>query len=146
MRNSLRSLFCLGVACLAAACSRSRSITEPQVYTQVELADSVKIRVNETVIVEGIRIRLLGVPSDSRCAIDVVCIWAGDAVASLGVEMNCDCRVAPVSLDLHTSLEPKAGDAFGYRVRLLAITPAPRSLVDINPDAYVAHVRVTKTD
>lgn len=127
----------------AGACASSSFPTDPVVYSQSEAADSVKVRVGQTIVVEGIRVRFSAVDSDSRCGSDVVCVWAGDAVANFVVEQNCECDSPAFELKLHTTLEPKSGSAHGFRVELLVLAPYPRSTSPIRKDAYEAWVRIT---
>ena len=127
----------------AGACASSSLPTDPVVYSQSEAADSVKVRVGQTIIVEGIRVRFDKVESDSRCASDVVCIWEGDAVAKFVVEQNCECNSAAFELKLHTTLEPKSGSAYGFRVELLELAPYPRTTSPMRKDAYEAWLRIT---
>lgn len=141
----MKSLTVIALALAAAGCRSSSTITEPQVYTQLEAADSIRIRAGETIIVDGLRVTLTAVENDSRCAIDVVCVWAGDATARFTVELNCNGCLAPAFLlSLHTTLEPKSGDAHGYHVTLLRVLPEPRSTTVIQPASYTAWIRMTK--
>jgi hypothetical protein len=128
---------------LAACASNSGLPTEPVVYSQSEAADSIRIRVGQTVIVEGVRVRFPGVESDSRCGTDVMCVWAGDAVAVFVVEQNCECRTPAFELKLHTTLEPRSGTAYGFKVELLHLAPQPSASSPIKPDAYSAWIRLT---
>jgi hypothetical protein len=128
-----------------AACSSSRLSTEPVVYSQAEAADSVKVRVGQTIVVEGIRVRFAGVESDSRCPSDVVCVWAGDATANVVVELNCECDAAAIPLALHTGLEPHSGTAYGFRVELRSLLPYPNSASAIRPDGYSAWLKIVST-
>lgn len=134
------------VASLAiVACASNNALpTEPVVYSQSEAADSVRIRVGQTIVVEGIKVRFGAVESDSRCAMDVMCVWEGDAVAVFVVEQNCDCGTPAFELKLHTSLQPKSGTAYGFRVELRNLQPYPRSSSQIKPDAYYAWIRLTR--
>ena len=125
------------------ACASSQLPTDPVVYSQAEAADSVKVRIGQTMIVEGVRIRFSDVESDSRCPSDVVCVWAGDALASFVVEQNCECKSPAFELKLHTTLEPKNGTAYGFRVELLGLTPYPSVASPIKKDSYAAWVRIT---
>ena len=127
-----------------AACASTNLPTDPVVYSQAEAADSIRIRVGQTVVVEGIRARFQAVDSDSRCPMDAVCIWEGDAVANFVVEQNCECRSAAFELKLHTTLEPKSGTAYGFRVALLQLAPYPRASSPTKPDAYSAWIRITR--
>jgi hypothetical protein len=127
-----------------ACASSNGSPTEPVVYSQSEAADSVRVHVSQTIVVEGIKIRFSAVESDSRCPMDAVCIWQGDAVANFVVEQNCDCRSAALELKLHTTLEPKSGTGYGFRVELRQLQPYPRASSPTKPDAYYAWIRVTR--
>ena len=129
---------------ILAACASTSLPTDPVVYSQAEAADSIRIRIGQTVVVEGIRTRFHAVESDSRCPMDVVCVWAGDAVANFVVEQNCECRSAAFELKLHTTLEPKTGTAYGFRVELLQLAPYPRASSPTKPDAYSAWIRITR--
>lgn len=136
------SFLLLSILMLTSACRSTNGPTAPPVYSLAEAADSVRVRAGQTVVVDGVRIRFNGVESDSRCPSDVVCVWEGDAVANFTVEQNCECRSVAYALALHTTLDPKWGVAYGYRVELRALAPSPRASSPIKPDAYVAWLRV----
>lgn len=140
-----RTLVFLAFCITLAGCASSRLPTEPVVVSLSEAADSVRVRVGQTIVVEGIRIRFTAVESDSRCPIDVNCVWSGDAVANIVVEQNCAaCESPAFDLKLHTHLEPRRGEAYGFRVELLQLQPYPRAWTQIKPDAYSAWLRVTR--
>jgi hypothetical protein len=46
-------------------------------------------------------------------------------------------------LSLHTTLDPKSGSGWGYRVTLLSLTPHPVHGTPTDSSQYVAWVRVT---
>ena len=140
MRNAVIGL----VFAAVAACSSSTLSTEPIVLSQSEAADSAKVRVGQTLVVDGIRVRFTGVENDSRCPMDAVCVWAGDAVANFSVELDCECRAAAIQLPLHTNLEPRSGTAYGHRVELKGLQPYPSASSPIKPDAYSAWVRIVR--
>ena len=128
-----------------AACASNNALpTEPVVYSQAEAADSVRVRVGQTIVVEGIKVRFSAVQSDSRCPSDVVCVWEGDAQANFVVEQNCNCDTPAFELKLHTTLEPKSSTAYGFRVTLLNLQPYPRASTPTKPDAYYAWIRLTR--
>lgn len=142
----LDRLVLLPVVLAGAACASSQFPTEPVVYSQAEAADSVLIRVGQTIVVEGIRIRFNAVESDSRCPSDVVCVWAGDAVAVFSVEQTCECESPTLALELHTTLEPKSDVAYGYRVDLRGLEPYPTTSSPIRKAAYSAWLRVVRVE
>ena len=145
-KPAMRKSFLTFFLAAGAACSSSRLSTEPIILSQSEAADSVRVRVGQVLIVEGVRIRFTGVESDSRCPQDVVCVWAGDAIANVSVELNCECRAAAIQLPLHLNTEPRSGTAYGYRVELRGLEPATHSEMDIKPEAYRAWLRVVKVE
>lgn len=138
--------FVITVAALVVgACASNKALpTEPVVYSQSEAADSVRIRVGQTIVVEGIKVRFNAVESDSRCPSDVVCVWAGDAVASFVAEQNCNCDSPAIELKLHTMLQPQSGSAYGFKVELINLQPYPKTSSPTKQDAYYAWIRLTR--
>lgn len=138
--------FAIVVASLViGACASNNALpTEPVVYSQAEAADSVRVRVGQTIVVESIKVRFNAVESDSRCPMDAICVWQGDAVANFTVEQNCDCDTPAFELKLHTSLQPKSGTAYGFRLELLNLLPYPMASLPTKQDAYYAWIRLTR--
>jgi hypothetical protein len=87
----------------------------------------------------GLLVGFRGIATDSRCPIDVVCVWQGDAEARVPVTIG---RRAWTALALHTGIEPHSAVFEGYTVTLVSVAPAPRSDQRISPDRYVATLRV----
>jgi hypothetical protein len=87
----------------------------------------------------AVTVTFTAVSHDSRCPVDVVCVWAGDAVVQLTLHVGPPEGDGPdIVVDLHTSLEPRS-TPWGpyYELRLVALEPAPR--VDPPPtDPYRA--------
>ena len=137
----MRALVLIATSLGLAACSSNPSTTEPVVYSQSEVADSINIRVGRTIIVDGTRITFEAVESDSRCPMDAICVWQGDAVARFVVERTAAASSA-LSLQLHTTLQPKSGSAHGFRIELLTLQPFPRASAPTKADDYVASIKV----
>jgi hypothetical protein len=134
------------VSLALTACASSGTPTAPIVYSQAQAADSVRIQVGQTIAVGGIRVHFNAVESDSRCPSDVVCVWAGDAIADFVVEQNCDCRSPAYDLKLHTTLQPRSAVAYGSRVELLSVLPYPNSGSPIKPKDYSAWLRIVRVE
>jgi hypothetical protein len=66
-----------------------------------------------------LNVEFLRVKSDSRCPVNVACVWAGDAALEVRVSQG---KVTKTVL-LHTTLEPKGVSVFKYRLELRALTP-----------------------
>ena len=88
----------------------------------------------------GVRIRLLGVPEDSRCAQDVQCVWSGNAV----VELEVRATGMTDTLALNTHVGAKDGTVGEYMIRLVSLAPAPLSTRQIEQSEYRATLRVTR--
>lgn len=83
-----------------------------------------------------LRVSFEKVVSDSRCPADAICVWAGDAVVSLGV------GAATVELRSHSAPETSVG---AYRVRLERVEPYLYSGRTIAPGEYRAVLKVTRS-
>ena len=116
----------------ALACGSS-STTPSGLNQPTELAPGQSAQVGP------LKITFTGVASDSRCPVDVVCVWEGDAVARLELSQPTG---AVETRDLHT-ISPQGVTYGGFQVELVRLDPAPRSTQPIPPDGYRLVVRVT---
>jgi hypothetical protein len=110
--------------------------------TQVPLDQDFEIAVGQTVAITGTAQTLTfeAVPEDSRCPIDAICIWAGNARVSLRVtETGKDSSIA-----LNTGSEPRSVTLGSLRLELRALLPAPRAATPTPPDTYRATLRITR--
>jgi hypothetical protein len=117
---------------LLAAC-RSHSVAP--VDNDFTLREGQVLQVEDV----GVRVQLLAVPEDSRCARDVVCVWSGNAVVQLEV------RAGDVTdtLSLNTHVGPKEGIVGGYLIKLVALAPTPVTTRRIEQSEYRATLRVS---
>jgi len=124
-----------------------RSASELVANTEVRTLDptTIELRVGEGGTLHGLRIDFGRVESDSRCPSTVTCVWAGNAAIEL--------QVSAVAGDgprhrllLNTGLDPKAGEALGVRITLLALTPYPETPSGVAEDAYRARLDVRGAD
>ncbi len=137
MRSSRQFVSALALAAALVACSHS-----PTPPTGPALGERFPIQPGESVAIRGepITIAFERILSDNRCAIDVVCIVAGEARGAFRITVG---RAAPVSFELAT--EPKStAEVSGYRIALAGMTPTPRSTVRIAPRDYRAELVVSR--
>jgi hypothetical protein len=73
------------------------------------------------------------VVSDSRCPVDVTCVWAGEIRVALSFELEHS-EAPRIGFELATTA-PTA-EARGLHFELLGATPAPHSKQPIAADAY----------
>jgi hypothetical protein len=130
--------FLMMAACLAACgdgLSSASTMTVP-------LGREFTLKVGETAMVgdTSLRISVDKVAEDSRCPLDVQCVWEGDAAVSVVIG-----DPATRSYQLHTSGRFAREVTHGaYQVTLVRLDPAPRSSVPLSPGDYRATLRVDK--
>jgi len=86
-----------------------------------------------------LRVLFLRVVEDSRCPIDAICVWQGNAGVELGLTLGTGPTVPYV---VNTTLEPRAARVGGFTLTLLEVAPAPTSQGAIDPDRYSIKVRI----
>jgi hypothetical protein len=108
---------------------------------QVPLNQEFEIKVGEKVLVEGLRLSFEAVTEDSRCPVDVTCVWAGNAKVLLKLSRL---RRRPAQLKLNTGLEPRHLPYDGFDVKLIGISPSRKKAERIKRGDYVARLVVTR--
>jgi len=124
---------------LLASCA-----TSPSAPRAVSLAERFTLAPGQTAEVEGtgLRVTFESVSADSRCPVDVTCVWEGDAVVMVSVQATGSARLQH---ELHTSGRyPTEADAGDYRVRLVEVAPAPRSGASPAPGDYRVTLLVSR--
>ena len=136
----LRLAVAAAVLSVAACSSSQTTVTEPVVYSLAEAADSVQIRVGATISVEGTLISFTSLVSDSRCPMDAICVWQGDAAVQISAQKGADTQL----MQLHTTLEPRNSTAHGYSIALLSVNPYPSASTPSRPDSYSVWLRILR--
>lgn len=103
-----------------------------------------KVKVGRVVMLDGgkLRLRFARVAEDSRCPVDVDCVWAGSAAVLIEVGGRGWRGKRTLLLNTNTG-EAEAGYE-SYTVRLEALSPQPRSNRKISQGQYTATLLVTK--
>ena len=95
----------------------------------------------ESVFLQDLAVKFDGVSADSRCPVDVTCIWEGDAVVEVTAS---DPPSAGQALELHTAGQfPREATHGRYLIRLVALTPQPREGQPVAAQDYRATLHVT---
>jgi len=136
-----RTTFSLILTAVLVACSSS---TAPEVRSVAALAGGsveLSLGVGQEAQVGGsvLRVLFVRVVEDSRCPIDAICVWEGNAGVELGLTLGTGPTVPHV---VNTSLEPHSATFGDFTVTLLEVAPAPTSQSPIDPDRYAIKVRV----
>ena len=121
----------------SAACGTSP--TAPAPVAQEVLADSLQMAPGQEVVIGILRLSFLEVSGDSRCPVDVVCIWQGNAAVEIAVGVG---EGPSHPRTLNTSQGTPAVDFSGFRVTLLELLPEPHAGTPIPPAGYRARFRV----
>jgi hypothetical protein len=108
---------------------------------QVALNQEFEIKVGQRVSAEGLKIGFGTVAEDSRCPVDVTCVWAGNAKVILKLSKT---GRRPAQINLNTGLEPKHKLYDGYDVKLVKLSPQRKKGEKIKRGDYVATLIVTR--
>lgn len=98
---------------------------------------SAELRLGMTKSVPGVEITPLQILSDSRCPVDVTCIWAG--TVSLKIHIKTEASESDISLDLGET--KKIGI---YLLGLTAVEPQKYSEQTLNQQDYIFTFKITK--
>jgi hypothetical protein len=89
---------------------------------------------------DGSRLTFNRVQSDSRCPMDAICVWAGDASIAITIRPG---NGAAQSHELHTQPTGSQITYGAYTIALTALAPYPRASQPTPADQYVATFVVT---
>ena len=106
-------------------------------------ADTLKVQVNheKRFAKSKLSVKFVELVEDSRCPADVQCIWAGNAKIKIRVSTKGG-RSHDLTLD--TNGPNQTVSAEGYSIKLVGLTPVPRSNIRINRFGYVATLEAVK--
>jgi hypothetical protein len=88
-----------------------------------------------SVLPDGTRLTFKEVQGDSRCPMDVMCVWAGDAIVAIALTPS---KGSSESRELHTQPAGSQISYANFTIALTALAPYPRLTQPIRPDDYVA--------
>ncbi|MBK8943960.1 MAG: hypothetical protein IPM32_01695 [Ignavibacteriae bacterium] len=119
----------------------SNSITDCESFN---LYDEIEINYKQKLINddENISIQFAELVGDSRCPLDVMCVWEGDAEVKLVFSKNNNSE----EFTLHTAINYYNVDTllFGYKIQLLEVNPYPKLNVEIPPKDYKLKIKIEK--
>jgi hypothetical protein len=135
----LRCLRCLGcLGCLG--CVVLLGCAGPTQPTPIVLGQAFDLRPRTSAtLADGLQIRFDGVRSDSRCPMDAICVWAGDAVVAVSITPGSG---AGAERELHTQPDGSQVEFSGYGIKLTGLAPYPRAASPIRSEDYVATLTI----
>jgi len=128
----------LGWQCVFSGAGFAQESSDPKLGEEFELAVHQTAQMTD----EKISVTFQEVLEDSRCPVDVTCIWAGLAKVSLRVTVSGQER----ELSLSTSPPNDSAVFENYTFWLILVRPVPRANQNIDSSAYFVTVRVDKED
>ena len=113
------------------------------VYQSVSVSSNtptdVTLKAGDSVFLnDELMITFTSVGADSRCPIDLMCFWAGDAEVKLKLSKGG----LQKEVVLHTGLTPTAIVFDGYEIALKNVLPARKSNEDIKQNQYVIDLKI----
>ena len=131
----------IGIAVFVWHCLFSGSLFA-QESSHPNLGEEFELAVHQTaqITAEKISVTFQEVLEDSRCPVDVTCIWAGLAEESLRVAVSGHER----ELRLSTSPPENSAVFENYIFWLIRVRPVPRANQNIDSSAYFVTVRVSR--
>jgi hypothetical protein len=117
-------------AIAAAACFDSPTGPDVAAGTPFELRAGAA-----SVLPDGTRLTFRDVRDDSRCPMDVMCVWAGDAIVAIALTPP---KGLSESRDLHVQPSASRIAYAGYTIALTALAPYPRATQPIPAADYIA--------
>lgn len=125
MTRSAAVLACLAaVACGSPPGTGSPDLSREPPAIRAVLGAPFTLRMGESADVDGqLRLTALAITEDSRCPLDVVCVWAGDAAVAIHLEGR---PAAGLTDTLHTLPDRKTSAGYAsLLVVLTALDPLP---------------------
>jgi hypothetical protein len=121
---------------LAAGCATSTGAVRP-----IGLGQEQQLAPGESVQVGGLRVTFTRVENDSRCPVDVVCVWEGDALVKL--ELSAPPQDAETR-ELHTAGGAGVRETtFGqFSIELVRLLPTTHSQQPIPAQDYRVVLKV----
>jgi hypothetical protein len=126
------------LAAVAVGCASTTGPSDVRLAEEFTLAPGESARIRG----ESLTVAFDSVTSDSRCPINVTCVWEGDAVVVVTLTHPARERA---SVELHTSGRFARSVRYGeFEVALVKLAPEPREGSPISPTAYRATLQVTR--
>ena len=129
----------LGIGATTISAALEPETFKPEIFKPETFA--LRNGTQRTVARGELTIRFVSVMEDSRCPVDVNCVWEGNAKIKVKVT---DRRGRTKMMELNTNGEPK-GDQFGrYAIRLVNLTPKPTQKLKHMPSRYNARLSIQR--
>jgi hypothetical protein len=141
MPHSAHATRILTVVSMLCATVGAGCASSPARPTSLPLGQPFDLRVGASAPVEGaLTVTFTRVLSDSRCPMDALCVWAGEAIVAVSVSHR---TAGPAERELRTEAPGSEASFLNYSIRLITLQPFPRSDRTIRQEDYLATFTVT---
>src|SRR4029077_15444279 len=112
---------CLTLVALLGASAGAGCLGSPTQPSPLPLGQSFELRSGTSAVLQGgLKVTFGSVGSDSRCPMDVMCVWAGDAVVKGALSQS---GAGPGERELHTQPSGSEATYSTYSIKLQALAP-----------------------
>ena len=135
----------LGLLSGLMACSGPTDVTFGPRAVELDQDAEIVLAVGEDVRIVGtpLWVTISAVENDSRCPLEAVCVWQGDAEVRLELAV-WDGPGASHTLHWNSSVGSDRATEAGWIVTLVAVEPVARAEVTIEQDEYRVRLRVER--
>ena len=125
----------------AGSCDLLGLFGSPTVEAQLGSIFSLAMGQTARLSSEGLSIQFEAVLEDSRCPVDVQCVWAGNAKVSIQIQQTGQ---TSQTLILNSNLEPREVAYEAFLIRYEDLAPQPRSDSQIPRGKYRLSLSVSR--
>jgi hypothetical protein len=104
---------------------------------QLEQPFQLKVAQVAQISSENVQLKFLEVQQDSRCPVNVQCIWQGQAKIAVSLTKN-EKNLGNLTLETSLDDKPIAKSLDGYSIKLIKVTPRPKTNKPIAQSDYNA--------
>lgn len=123
------------------SCDLAGLFGSPTVEVQLDSVFSLAMGQTALLPSEQLSIQFVAVLEDSRCPVDVQCVWAGNAKVSIEIKQSGHATQTRI---LNSNLEPREVAYEGFQIRFEDLAPQPRSNSQIRREDYRLSLSVSK--
>jgi hypothetical protein len=141
LRHRLHKFSALALVIAAIGALPSCATVETAIVAEPGVTFDLPLGRTATLNGDSVRIAFTQVREDSRCPVDVTCIWAGDAKIELAISRSGspdDVRVVGLMSPADSA---SSGD---LRIRFVGLAPTPRQADAGKRKPYVAHLILSR--
>ena len=135
-------LILIGLVAFASCHSALKEVSAPK-KDLLMTEKTLKVRLHETSVLDGLELNVLRIVSDSRCPSDATCVWEGMIQIEVALKGH-DGKKGILLLNDQES-GPVHGKFDGYEISLLGADPSPSSVKRLTPEQYLFELNVKHT-